>query len=613
MMRGVVVVVLVAVVVSLSGRGHAQPASGSAGPASSVVHAPSRHPEEGRPFIRNYRPLEVGGGGQNWAMVQDSRGVIYVASQLGVLEFDGASWRLIEQPTAGTVRSLAIDQAGRIYVGSVGEIGFLAPDGTGDLRWNSLTSHVPAESRPFPDVWRTFATANGVLFQTEREIFRWVNGTLSVLRASTRFNRGSMVDGQLYLTIPETGLNVLEGNAFRALPGTESLGREVYPVILRYDERRLLIGTRLNGLFLYDGATLTPFVTEADDWLKRASVYRGLTLPDGTIAFASTAGGVGIIDRQGRQLAIIDQERGLPSNSIYYLMRDREGALWTAGERGINRIEIPSPATFFGPGDGFNGYFSMQRHLGRLYLAGQSGLTYLRSPTPDDPRRIAPIPGPRNQCWCVREHARCLRAAASCAAGCVHGRLVRGHRHDVGPDSRARRWHLPLGGAVTVESRPDTTVDWAVRRPCLVSLGRRTVDRRRPGGRDRRSDSDAPREPRRVALGGDSGNRDPARAVSPLRPVRAWHGRRRPPSGSARSTGCPMAESARWRCTASCTLRPGAPAATGSWRGSIQRLAGSCMTRPSTCCHSIASEAGSGSPRVPRARCSPTLVAAEPY
>ncbi len=64
--------------------------------------------------------------------------------------------------------------------------------------------------------------------------------------------------------MPESGLNVLEGDTFRALPGTEQLAREPFPIVLRYDERRLLIGTRITGLFLYDGATLTPFRTAID-------------------------------------------------------------------------------------------------------------------------------------------------------------------------------------------------------------------------------------------------------------------------------------------------------------------------------------------------------------
>ena len=76
--------------------------------------APARHPEEGQPFVRTYAPLDVNAAGQNWALVQDERGVIYVGSQSGVVEFDGVNWRLIETETLSTVRSLAIDRDGRI-------------------------------------------------------------------------------------------------------------------------------------------------------------------------------------------------------------------------------------------------------------------------------------------------------------------------------------------------------------------------------------------------------------------------------------------------------------------------------------------------------------------
>src|SRR5688572_31761419 len=71
-------------------------------PTSAGNGVPGRHAEEGRPFIRQYAPLELGGAGQNWAIVQDARGLIYVGSASGVLEFDGASWRLIETPELNT-------------------------------------------------------------------------------------------------------------------------------------------------------------------------------------------------------------------------------------------------------------------------------------------------------------------------------------------------------------------------------------------------------------------------------------------------------------------------------------------------------------------------------
>ena len=227
-----------------------------ASPASGNPAASTRHPEEGRPFIRNYRPTEVGGGAQTWAIVQDKRGVIYAGTNGAVLEFDGAAWRRIKAAASGSVRSLAIDESGRIYVGGTTTFGYLVPDERGELQYVALDSRLPQEARKFNDVWRTFATKEGMLFQTERTIFRWAHESLSVIPAASRFNRASLVDDRLYLTTPEAGLNVLEGDTLRALAGTERLAREPFPVILRYDDKRLLVGTRSDGLFLYDGAAL---------------------------------------------------------------------------------------------------------------------------------------------------------------------------------------------------------------------------------------------------------------------------------------------------------------------------------------------------------------------
>ncbi|HWF83869.1 MAG TPA: hypothetical protein VG222_03445, partial [Vicinamibacterales bacterium] len=330
-------------------------------PAFSQSSAPARHPEEGRPFIRSYQPAELGGDFQNWAIVQDHRGVIYVGSQSGILEFDGVAWRLIETPTLDTVRSLAIDDTGRIYAGSVGELGYLAPDAAGELRYVSLVDRLPQNARRFSDVWRTFATPRGVLFQSEEYVFRWEDNAMQVIPATSRFNRSSLLDGRLYVTLPESGLNVLDGDTFRVLPGTAAIAREVYPLVLRYDDKRLLIGTRSNGLFLYDGAALVPFPTDVDHLIKATVLYRGLTLPNGTIALTTTGSGIVIIDRQGHSVTTtLDVSHGLPSNSAYYLMVDREGALWTGLDRGVARIETPSPASFFDRADGFRGSFDLR-------------------------------------------------------------------------------------------------------------------------------------------------------------------------------------------------------------------------------------------------------------
>jgi hypothetical protein len=130
--------------------------------AASVVE--SEHAAEaGVPLLHNFSPLDYGAAPQNWAVTQDQRGVIYVGnSDDGVLEFDGTRWRRIPVPNQSTVRSLGVDARGRVYVGCVGEFGYLDADAQGRMHYVSLLDRIAPGYRNFADVWRVFVTSDGV-------------------------------------------------------------------------------------------------------------------------------------------------------------------------------------------------------------------------------------------------------------------------------------------------------------------------------------------------------------------------------------------------------------------------------------------------------------------
>ena len=86
--------------------------------------------ESGAFLLQTYSPKDYGANQQNWSIVQDSRGVIYVANTDGVLEFDGISWRKIRLSIHSGVRALAIDP-GAFFVGGQGIFGYLAPNADG--------------------------------------------------------------------------------------------------------------------------------------------------------------------------------------------------------------------------------------------------------------------------------------------------------------------------------------------------------------------------------------------------------------------------------------------------------------------------------------------------
>ena len=98
--------------------------------------SPYLYKEAGVPFFQNFTAKSYEGHQQNWTMLQDDRGVVYIGNLPGILEYDGVRWRSIPLPNASVVRSLAKDSTGTIYVGAHAEFGYLSPDS----RWNDAVS-----------------------------------------------------------------------------------------------------------------------------------------------------------------------------------------------------------------------------------------------------------------------------------------------------------------------------------------------------------------------------------------------------------------------------------------------------------------------------------------
>ena len=132
-------------------------------------------------------------------MVQSPEDLIYVANGSGVLEVDGVSGRQIPIDNHSVARSLALDSNGRIYVGAVDELGYLAPDALGAMRYVSMVDHLLPADREFADVWRIEKTSEGLFLQTYQRLFRWNDQEMRVWHAETRFVGSFVLDDVLYL------------------------------------------------------------------------------------------------------------------------------------------------------------------------------------------------------------------------------------------------------------------------------------------------------------------------------------------------------------------------------------------------------------------------------
>ena len=128
--------------------------------------------ESGLPFLHNFSPKDYDFHPQNWGIIQDSRGIIFIANTAGLLEYDGATWRQHALFENLTILSNAIDRQGTIFLGGRGEFGYLQPDSIGRLKYISLLNYLPENIKNLKVVRETCTASHGVYFRTKLHIFR---------------------------------------------------------------------------------------------------------------------------------------------------------------------------------------------------------------------------------------------------------------------------------------------------------------------------------------------------------------------------------------------------------------------------------------------------------
>lgn len=369
-------------------------------------------------FFKNYRPEDYGLNPQNYCILQDKWGVIYLGNNAGLLTFDGISWDSIDVP-GRTVRSMAVDKTGTIFIGGNSKIGLLEREIDGSLRYASLLSYIDESKQDFGNVWKTHATEEGIYFYTAQYLFRW-NPRQKQMdvwhpEPGCRFNAAFNCDGKFFVHQRGVGLMQVDNNSLNLIPGNETFASVKIYMMAPCDNQKLLIGTRANGFFLYDWKETKPFPTEADVYLKKNQLYHGikLTSSPGQFALATNRGGLVIIDSKGTLKQIFNTDSGLLVNNMNSVFEDFQGNLWLSLVKGISKIEYVSPFSIYDERSNLRELvLSVVKHHGELYTGTTSGLYFLESPFSHSFKHVSGI---TTNCWSL------LSTGDSVLAATTHG------------------------------------------------------------------------------------------------------------------------------------------------------------------------------------------------
>lgn len=338
----------------------------------------------GTPFFKNYSPNQYGASTQNWQALQDHRGIMYFSNNSCILEFDGNEWDQIYLPSQSTVRALAQSREGIIYVGAQGDLGYLSPTPYGNMEFISLLPKIPTAHRNFRDVWRIHATEEGVYFLTDYKLFLLQkDGSIKVWLPRRSFFLSFYVDGTLYVHEIGVGLMQLKNQGLELVSGGDKLKDKSVQSIIPYTGNILLVATGKDGLYTYDSDIANPQAIHALDVpvnseLKENIAY-SLAYTNDYIVVGTLRNGVYLLDKEGNELTVINQSKGLQNNQVWSMQTDRQGGVWLCLNKGISRLELGTPITGWGIEEGAGKIFSVTRHLGKLHIASGQDISRYNS------------------------------------------------------------------------------------------------------------------------------------------------------------------------------------------------------------------------------------------
>jgi hypothetical protein len=332
------------------------------------------------PNVLNITAQNYGGGNKNWDIAQDSRGIVYIANNNGLLEFDGMRWTLHNDAECGVVRSVAVDKADRVFTGGFEEFGVWERDNSGQLRYRVLSDMVPAGVFVDEDIWNTHIVDGKVYFQSFARIYAW------------DYRRVEVIDPHnfiLFLKRVGDRLLVHSGDRILELRG-DSLGHfanarlngqplSTIRVILPTDNPdELLLGSATGGICVLRGGRggeLTEWNSEIDRVVRRYDLNCALRLDNGDYIFGTILNGIYRTDAAGNIINHFTTTGDLQNNTVLSLFRDAGGNVWAGLDKGLARLDYSTDFNFFIDHSGRVGaIYTAKIHRGVLYLGSNRGL-----------------------------------------------------------------------------------------------------------------------------------------------------------------------------------------------------------------------------------------------
>jgi|GEM_PF-5422375 len=330
----------------------------------------------GYPQILNFSPKLYRSHPNNFDAVQDKSGVMYFGNLWGLLEFDGTNWRTISLPNGSSCTSLAIDSSGTIYVGGRNEIGFLKIDSLGSKYYQSFLDQLPAETKGFNEMWRTYVTKEGILFVSQEKLILKSKQTGKFSLLKSNLIDAFYLNKNIYVQ-DNSGLSIFKEGKFDLVPnGNFFQGKVIRSMVSSGNQ--LIISCNNEGLFIYDGTTVNPWNCDLNHQARSFYLNKLINFNDQYLIASTQINGLFVATMDGDIIMHLNKSNGLTGNTISSLFIDDRKNLWICLNTGLSYLNLKNELSFIGEDSGISGIpYSSAYFDGKLFLATSEGVFYL--------------------------------------------------------------------------------------------------------------------------------------------------------------------------------------------------------------------------------------------
>ncbi|PWG04966.1 helix-turn-helix and ligand-binding sensor domain-containing protein [Polaribacter aquimarinus] len=314
---------------------------------------------------------------QNWDISQSQNDFIYVANNKGLLEYNGASWKLFETPNETIMRSVKVFE-NKVFTGFYMGFGFWEKDIYGDLKYNSIVKEQNVKMLEDEQIWQILEIDGWMIFRSLQRIYLYnlSSKEIKVINVANRINCLAKVAGVIYFHEANKGLFKIQNGAPK-LVSNDKIVKDNFIVNVFLKDNRLLLLSKENGFFYLNSNGLEKWKIPSENLLLSKTVYSAKQLRDKSFAIGTISNGLIYFNEIGELQYQIKQSSGLSNNTILSILEDKKNNLWLGLDNGINCVNNISPFKMYNKKSDFLGtIYTSIIYKNNIYLGTNQGLFY---------------------------------------------------------------------------------------------------------------------------------------------------------------------------------------------------------------------------------------------